>query len=124
MNDAVVVCTIAPSAPTKGDAGVAKTIAAAPEQEFSASALVRIRDCSEGFKARLTIAAKVARGRQLEEFNARLTSPGEEFVAIEIPSAVMPPGTQAVAVKVRAHSDAPGEFGTVECKRLTFTRVR
>ena len=122
--DGVLVCTISASAPTKGDAGVAKTVAATEGEVFSASALVRIREASVGFKVRLTIAAKLARGRQLQEFNARTTGLSDEFVAIEIGDCVMPPGTQTVAVKLRAHTDAPGDFGTAECARLVFTRVR
>ncbi|MEA2433173.1 MAG: hypothetical protein QOG54_630 [Actinomycetota bacterium] len=122
--DGIQVCRIDPSAPTNGDAGILRTYEAAEGQEYSVTALARIRDASPGFKARLTISPKQANGRQLGEFNARLDQPGDEFTTMEIPSAVMPPGTTMVSVKFRAHNKAPGDAGTAELKQFRFERLR
>jgi hypothetical protein len=122
--EGIQVCRIDPAAPTSGDAGILRTYEAAEGQEYSATAVARIRDASPGFKARLTISPKQANGRQLGEFNARLDRSGDDFSTMEIPSAIMPPGTALVSVKFRAHSKAPGDSGIAELKRFTFQRLR
>ena len=120
----VQVAEIFTDAKTNGDAGIVKTFAASPGEEYSVSAEARIRDHTPGFKARLTIAAKRHGGRQIEEFNARLTEPTADFVSMEVPSAVMPEGTELVTVKFRAHTKAPGDAGVAELRALRFSRLR
>lgn len=122
--DGVQVAEIFADAKTNGDAGIVKTFAAGPGEEYSVTAEARIRDATPGFKARLTIAAKRHGGRQIEEFNARLTEPSSGFVTMEIPSAVMPEGTELVTVKFRAHTKGPGDAGVAELKTLRFSRMR
>jgi hypothetical protein len=112
------------SAPTNGDAGMLRTYEAAEGQEYAVTAVARIRDASEGFKARLTIAPKQANGKQLGEFNAKLDHATEGFVEMSIPSALMPAGTSRVSVKFRAHSKSPGDQGVAELQRLRFERLR
>jgi hypothetical protein len=116
------VCEITPEAQTNGDAGIVRTYAAEPGQEYSAEALVRVSGASPGFKARLTIAAKRGGGRQLQEFNDRIESDTGDFVPMEVTGAIMPPGTELVTVKFRAHTREPGAAGTAELQRLTFLR--
>ena len=116
------VCEITPDARTNGDAGIVRTYAAEPGQEYSAVALVRVKGAMPAFKARLTIAAKRGGGRQLQEFNNRIESDTDDFVPLEVTGAVMPPGTELVTVKFRAHTREPGAAGTAELRRFTFTR--
>ena len=121
--DGVQIAEIFPDAKTNGDAGIVKTFEAHPGEEYAVTAEARIRDSTPGFKARLTIAAKRHGGRQVEEFNDRLTEASGEFVRMEIPSAVMPEGTELVTVKFRAHTKAPGDSGVAELRALRFSRT-
>ncbi len=122
VQDGAQMVTISSGASTKGDAGITRTFAASEGQTFAAAATACVRDKTGGFKARLTISARTAQGPQLEEWNDRITDETEPQT-IRVTGAVMPPGTELVTVKFRAHTMAPGEEGRAELRRFTFERL-
>lgn len=115
----------------KADVGILRTFEAQRDEQYSAYAEVRISEDAEmvgnpGFRARLTIVARKANGKQIgSECNDVLSSKTVNYVRVEV-TCRLPDNAKvaAVSVKVRAHVDDDGpQAGTVSCRRVYLRRI-
>jgi hypothetical protein len=111
------------TAPTNGDAGIARHFEASPGEVYRLTARVRITEQTGQFKARINIAARKARGRQLEEFNNRLEEITDEPVERSV-EATMPSGSEQFTARVKFHTSEPGDSGEGEIHAVMLERLR
>jgi hypothetical protein len=111
------------TAPTNGDAGIARHFEASPGEVYRLTARVRIIEKTGKFKARINMAARKAAGGQLKEFNNRQEEVTDEPVERSVEGR-MPPGTEQLTVRVKFNTPQPGDSGEGEIHEVRLERLR
>jgi hypothetical protein len=111
------------SATSNGDAGICRHFSVRPGEEYRLTAKVQLLAKSGQAKARVNMAAQRKDNSQVKEFNANPLEVIAPKAAIRTARALIPDGTQSLSVRVKFHTDKPGEFCEGEIYSMKLERL-